>query len=1227
VEKKREKVSSSVPEHLQNGRYAVLKKLGEGGKGVVYKARDTVLNRVVAIKMLKTGVTEGEGYSRFLTEAQAVGKLNHPNVVSIHDIGKEDSKQFFVLEFVDGESLRDLMETYPEGKCDIQVALRIGMDVCNALQYAHSHEVLHRDIKPENVMITKDGTAKLMDFGLAKILNRPRITQEGIIVGTVAYVAPENALGKGADARSDLYSFGAVLYEALTGRPPFPGEDPVKVIFGHVHDYPIPVSRLNPKVPPALADCVMRLLEKDPEKRYQTAADLLGELREIAGEFAGKISAPSVKPPAGVTVYRQAVTREAPLIDRAEEMNSIREAVDRTLCGEGGLVFISGEAGIGKTRLTREASAYAHLRGVKVLDGRYTALFSAESVPPFVLWSEVIKGYVVTSAPEQVWRVIGLYPAEICKLVPEVKQKLVAVPQSVPISPEHERHRLFEAVSQFVNNISNENPLLVILDDLQWADQSSLLLLHYLAQGIHDEPLLILCAYRDGDIDEKHPLSPILTELNRERLPQTISLKRLSFVEIMDMIKQTLEQEDVSEEFCQLVYEKTRGNPFFVEEVVKSLKEDQIIYREENKWKIKSVSSIEFPKSVKSVVRSRIQKLDDECQNVLVTASVIGERFTFEALREVSGIDENKLYEVMEKILKTGLIKENVILGEDVYSFVDIIVRDVLHEEVSHLRRKRLHSAVGFALEKVYSKKIEQHFGELARHFLEGGDESKAFDYFFKAGEKAEKMYAHDEAFSYFNHALELIRNEEDAVQQEADLTEKLGDIKGWIGESDACIEYWNRSLRLWDQLNDRKSISRLNGKMAHMLWETVGNKEEASRRHQMALEILEKEPETVELAILYEDLSRMLWRSGKHAESLPWAQKAFAIAQKSGDAEVLARCYASLGALSLFEGEYDRASQYLEQGVKIAVDNNCVASLRLYQNLGNVYFAKGDFQRSFETCQRAFELAKKVGDILWTAMNGYLLASIYVFMGEMQKAVALYEEALVLDKKAKNSTHIATIMTGLGQCYCLMGEWDRSLQFLNEGLELSQKIGDYQVSGIANKWLGELYVDMENFAQAERYLDEANSIFERAGDKTGQLCEVYPTLSRIYLTRGEVGRARELIEKAYEYAVKTESKSDIADGEMLKGLLFREDKNWEQAIVHFENGLQRYESMDAQKWYVHKFARLLYEYGLTYLARNEERDRERAYVLLNRSLELHKRIDAKKRIEEIIAKKKLLTA
>ncbi len=207
------------------------------------------------------------------------------------------------------------------------------------------------------------------------------------------------------------------------------------------------------------------------------------------------------------------------------------------------------------------------------------------------------------------YRVIGFYPAEVAKLVPELSQKLRSIPQSFPISPEQEQNRLFEAVSQFITNISRETPLLVVLDDLQWTDPSSLLLLHYLAHGVQKTPLLLLGAYRSTDIDSTHPLTPVLAELKRERLPQSVSLKRMSPEDTSEMIKQTLEQDDIPSEFCKIVYEKTRGNPFFTEEVIESLKEEEVIYREENKWKIKEVSEIEFPETIKKCCESEDQSV------------------------------------------------------------------------------------------------------------------------------------------------------------------------------------------------------------------------------------------------------------------------------------------------------------------------------------------------------------------------------------------------------------------------------------------------------------------------------------------------------------------------------------------------------------------------------------------------------------------------------------------
>ena len=1216
-------------EYLQNGRYALLRKLGEGGKGVVYKARDTVLNRVIAVKILKSAVTGEEAYSRFMTEAQAVARLNHPNIVSIHDIGKEDGRQFFVLEFVDGESLRDLMATYPEGKCDIQTVLKIGMDVCGALQYAHSQKVLHRDVKPENVMVTRDGVAKLMDFGLAKMIGQPKLTQEGVIVGTVAYVAPEVALGKGADARSDLYSLGAVLYEAVAGGPPFPGDDPIKVIFGHIHDHPPPLGKLNPKVPQALADCVMRLLEKEPEKRYQSAEDLLKTLRDISEEFLKETLVPSHKPSIVVPSPRPIATREVQLIDRVEEMTLLREAVDRAVRGEGGLVFVCGEAGIGKTRLARELRAYARLRGVQVLYGRCPALFRMDGVPPYVLWSEVIRDYLENCSPEQLYRVVGFYPGEVAKLVPELRQKLGAIPQSFPISPEHEQNRLFEAVSQFIVNISRESPLLVVLDDLQWTDPSSLLLLHYLARGVYRAPLLLLGAYRNTDIDSKHPLTPVLTELNRERLLQSVQLKRMSLDEISEMIKRIIEQDDVPSEFCKLVYEKTRGNPFFAEEVVKSLKEEEVIYREEDKWKFKEAAEIKFPETVKSVVKARFSRLDDEAQNVLSLASFIGNDFGFQALGEVTGIEESKMLELMDELIKTGLIKHRVVRGEDLCSFADVIVRDVVYEETGPFRRKKLHETVGRALERTYAKKIDEHLGEIASHFLEGGDKDKALGYFLKAGDKAAKIYANAEAISYFQCALRLLEEKEGELQEKGLILERLGDIKKLVGEYDVCLKYWADGLLVWRRLEEKRNVSRLHRKMANVLWEDIGDAKKAKGHHDEALKILEAEPESVELASLYEDMAGMYYQTENVAKALSWFEKALELAKKLNDYGVMASSYTSLGIVTEhMSGDWKKGIECHERALKIALDNGYMeTAVRAYNNLG-MALPWEEQEKALDCFQKGFEMAKKVGAIRWVSSIGHILAGLNFGMGNTDKAVSLAEESVALDRKTGNMPNLSFSLGTLGMVYLILGEWDKSEQYLTEALNLAQK--QEQLPQIATNSidLGILHGEYKGeYPKAREYLEKAVEICDRAGAKYPQMY-ASSFLVWIYIGLGKLQEANDLLNSVHKFALESKYTQLIAMSEALRGMQLRAQKKWEESIEHFEKSFREYESMNAKRWMVYHFAKFfLSEYAEVYLERDREGDREKAYNLLNQALEIFQKIGAKKEVERIIAKKKLLTA
>jgi len=918
---------------------------------------------------------------------------------------------------------------------------------------------------------------------------------------------------------------------------------------------------------------------------------------------------------------RPIAAKEIPLIDRLEEMSVLKEAVYGAVHGEGGLVFLHGEAGIGKTRLTRELGAYARSRGVRVLYGRCPALFRMDGVPPYVLWKEVIKDYLGECTPEQLYRVIGFYPAEVAKLVPEIGQKLRTIPQSIPISPEQEQNRLFEAVSQFITNISQETPLLVVLDDLQWTDPSSLLLLHYLARGVQKTPLLLLGAYRSTDLDAKHPLTPVLTELNRERLPQSISLKRMSVDDISEMIKQMLEEDDVPTEFCRLVYEKTRGNPFFAEEVVKSLKEEGVIYREGKRWAFKDVSGIEFPESVRNVVKARFDRLDDDCQNVLTTASFIGNDFTVEAMRAITGIEEDRMLRLMDKMFKTGLIKERIVRGEGICSFADILVRDVIYEEVSPLTRKKLHGVVGCALEKVYAETIEEHFGELASHFLEGGDKEKALGYFLKAGEKAVKVYANTEAISYLQSALGLLDQKKGECRERARVLETLGEIESIVGEYDLCLKRWNDALLLWKQLDEKEKVAELNRKMAAILWQEVGKAEQAREHFDEALRILEAAAESVELATVYAARARMSFFAEDMEKARSWAEKALELAKKLGASEAMAISYDTLGNVFGAKGEIKESVDCHEKALKMALDNGYVGvALRAYNNLANDLPAE-ESERKLRCYEEGLELAKKAGQIESIAWLEGMLAGMHFGMGNMEKAVTLAEEYDALSRKTGNLFNLSNSTLILGGGYHVLGDWNKGEQYLKESLSLSQKTNLTQ--SILNSYgnLGWSYYDSGEYAKAKECFDRQSEIYEKAGQKAWQMY-YYHWIAMNHAELAEIVKARDLLDEMHKFAHEKQDKQLIANEDAARAMLLRAEKKWDESIGLFEKSLREHEALGARQWNVYGFAKhVLYEYARAYLERDQPGDREKAHDLLDQALEIFQKIGAKKDIEKVEAR------
>lgn len=716
-------------------RYRIEAKLGQGSLGAVYKAFDTRLERLVAIKVLSSSFSE-EATQRLLEEARSLARLNHPNIIVVYDSDQHEGKHYLVLEYVPGRTLREVLE---EGHTLSQeTIIDISLDFMSALEYAHSRNVVHRDLRPENVLIADDGV-KLMDFDLVRLESGKPLTEVPMFISSLDYMSPEQIMGKTADPRSDLYSFGIVLYELFTGRHPFSTDSDEALMQMQLQQIPASPRQYNPRLSRSLEHLILKLLEKNPDDRYDSAA----QVREVLESLE------TISPvEAGRELFQP---RRQKMVGREEERQRLLERFKAALTGQGHLVFICGEAGIGKTMLAREVMTYARAEGATALIGHCYDLEGALPYQPFV---EALRGYVTSHPREVVCRHLGDTAAELVKLVPEIQQCAPALKAEAPLEPEQERRRLFDGVTRFLNSLAQKKLLLLFLEDLHWADKASAQLLLYLINNLRQTPVLIMVTFRDVELEEGHPFQETIQTLSRQNLYTMITLLRLSPAQVCTQLENIFEQ-PVDEELATLIYRETEGNPFYVEEVIRALIEEKKIYRENGQLRCVNVESLEIPQSIRDLIVRRLRRLSESALKVMRTAAVIGRRFSFDVLVAVMEVGEDVVLDGIDEALRLRLIRD---LGaEDVLVFSYGKIRQVLLNEVSRLRRRALHRKVGQVLETIYRPSMGQVLDQLAYHYLQGEDWEKAVEYLSKAGDKAASIRADDKALDYYQQALHIL--------------------------------------------------------------------------------------------------------------------------------------------------------------------------------------------------------------------------------------------------------------------------------------------------------------------------------------------------------------------------------------------------------------------------------------------------------------------------------------
>ena len=796
--------------------YHIVSQLGAGGMGIVYKALDTRLERQVALKVIASGdAADDDSRRRFVREARAASQLNHPNIVSIHDVDEQGGLSFLVMELVDGQPLGQLIG---QAGLPVERALHYARQMAGALATAHAAGIVHRDVKPANIMVSDSGRVKILDFGLAKRIDSPTlngaaatVTRTGIVIGTLAYMSPEHAQGLAIDGRSDVFSFGAVLYEMLAGVRAFGGTTDLSTLTAVLTAVPAPLTSRRSDLPTDLVQLVDACLQKRPEARptSDVVVDALSRIREADPGVLQPPLASRAGPPLAAPGSRFNIAERTVFVGRDAETTELTRLLDRMLTGQGGIVMIGGEPGVGKTRLAHELLRDARQRGCTCLTGH---CYEMEGAPPFVPFIELTE-QAVRAVPEAVRAAMGDDAPGIAAIVTSLRRTYADIPSLPEVPAGQQRRMIFGAFLEFFQRGTLQAPLVILLDDLHWADESTLQLLQHLAPQLSSMRLLAIATYRDVGLDATRPFTNMLETLLRQRLAARVPLRSLTEGDVEQMIA-AMSRSTPPAGLAHAIFDETEGNPFFVEEVYQHLAEEGELFDDDGQWKPNlRIDALDVPEGVRLVIGRRLNRLGEHTRRVLTAAAVIGRTFALDVLKAAAELPEDTVLEAVEEAERVQLVAPQRGGREARYGFVHELIRATLVSALSLPRRQRLHLKIADAVEQVYASSLDSHASALAHHLYQAGtaaDVERTFRAFMIAGRRALQVGAFEEALEAFDTIIGFESLVTDAVP--AEVFERQGFALIGLHRLDRAAESFRHALERYIAVGDHGGIVRSAG-------------------------------------------------------------------------------------------------------------------------------------------------------------------------------------------------------------------------------------------------------------------------------------------------------------------------------------------------------------------------------------------------------------------------------
>ncbi len=784
--------------------YQLKELVGSGGFGQVYRAEQSSVDREVAIKVILPEFSDRPDFvARFQAEARTVAKLEHPHIVPLYDFWQDDDGAFLVMRYIRGGSLRDQLEA--DGALEQQDLGPILEQICDALAAAHAEGVIHRDLKPENILVDERGQAYLTDFGIAKDLSGSSLTKTGGFMGSAAYLAPEQARADPITPSTDIYSLGVLLYELLTGEHPFPDLTTIQLIQHHM-DEPLP------QVDPApLDDLIQHATAKVPEAR---PADVQAYAAELRAALASPTDEPEIRLPPFATSDELAA--RPVFVGHETELSWLDQQLTKALRSGGRVAFVAGGPGRGKTSLVNEfayRSAGQHSNLITVFGSANAFSGLGDPYLPFrdvlaMLTGEVeakwAAGLISTEQARSLWQ---LTPSTLSALLdhgPELLDVFVETRElggraaaagasdtrinALRAQAGRDRHgvqqtQLFEQYTAVLRTLAEARPILLVLDDLQWADGASISMLFHLGRRLESAPILILGTFREEEValgrdGERHPLEKVIAELRQSYGDIRLGLDEVEETDERQFLDSLLDSEpnDLDEGFRGALFERTAGHPLFTVELLRSMQERaDLIQDDDGRWVAgPNLDWDRLPQRVEAVIQERVGRLEDELRELLSVASVEGEQFTAEVVAQVQEIQQRHLLRQLSGELEKRhrLVREQgeVHAGSRIlsrYRFSHQLFQRYLYNELSAGERRLLHQEVARTLADLHAEDLDEISVQLARHYQEAGDIARAVEQYMAAGGRARRLYANHEALGHFDHALELAGDPNDEMMGE----------------------------------------------------------------------------------------------------------------------------------------------------------------------------------------------------------------------------------------------------------------------------------------------------------------------------------------------------------------------------------------------------------------------------------------------------------------------------